>query len=169
MLNWFFRSSKRRKAAEPLYQSVMQLARSPHPYREGWVADTLEGRLQMLSLVGGLTLRRLRDLGAEGRSLADGLTQQIFSGLDHALREEGVGDSSIARRIRKMGEQFYGLAAALDEALSEAEPLPWLQHVLLRNVQTDETKAAALAEWTINLQQRFERIDLAAFQKGQLG
>ncbi|MEL7231876.1 MAG: ubiquinol-cytochrome C chaperone family protein, partial [Pseudomonadota bacterium] len=96
------------------YDAIMAKARDPRPFQIGAVDDTLEGRFAMVSLVSTLVLRALRDVGPEGRELADGVYREVFSGFDYGLREEGVGDSSIARKIRKMGEEFFGLARSLD-------------------------------------------------------
>ncbi|NBC19860.1 MAG: ubiquinol-cytochrome C chaperone [Alphaproteobacteria bacterium] len=103
--------------AARLAESVMSAARRPSFYSAGLVTDTLEGRFSMVAMHGALLIRHLRRAGDEGFRTAERMGEILFDRFDYALREEGVGDHSIARRMRKLGEEFYGLARALDEAL----------------------------------------------------
>ena len=125
--------------------AVTKMAREPEPYLRGWTPDTIYGRFHMVALVATLAMRRFRALGAEGKSLSKAFSEMLFSDFDHSLREHGVGDSSIARRIRKMGEEFYGLASAVDEALDQGGPDKHLAEVIRRNIQHDNGKALELA------------------------
>ncbi|MEL8056081.1 MAG: ubiquinol-cytochrome C chaperone family protein [Pseudomonadota bacterium] len=132
--------------ARSWYDEIMAKAREPGPFQIGAVDDTLEGRFVMVSLVSTLVLRCLREVGPEGRDLADGVYREVFSGFDYGLREEGVGDSSIARKIRKMGEEFFGLARAIDAVLSGEKDEP-LAEVLERNGVANAGYGPDLAEW----------------------
>ncbi|MEO0983182.1 MAG: ubiquinol-cytochrome C chaperone family protein [Pseudomonadota bacterium] len=107
------------KTAEDAYKSVMAASLAPVLYQERVAQDTIEGRFSMTALHGALAMRRLRTAGEPGRVLAAALQKRLFSGFDYALRETGVGDSSIARKARRLGEEFYGLARAIDSALSD--------------------------------------------------
>jgi cytochrome b pre-mRNA-processing protein 3 len=149
MFGWFRKDKRGEKAAKSWYAAIMTKARDPKPYLEALVEDSLDGRFNMVTLVATLVMRRLRDFDEDGRALADGVYREVFSGFDHALREEGVGDSSIARKMRKMGEEFFGLARAIDGAFEQDSPHQALTEALTRNVQPDEDKAQALAEWLI--------------------
>ena len=90
----------------------------------------------------------------------------LFSDFDHALRENGVGDASIARRIRKMGEEFYGLAKAIDEALDAGAPQKEIAAVLQRNVQPDHDKAMALADYLLPLSEQVDDLSDATALAG---
>ncbi|MEM7329645.1 MAG: ubiquinol-cytochrome C chaperone family protein [Pseudomonadota bacterium] len=151
MFNWFNRKSPNMDAAKRWRDAVNTAARAPEPFLREWVTDTVYGRFNMVTLVATLAMRRMRDLGGEGKTLSEAFTELLFSDFDHALREHGVGDSSIARRIRKMGEEFFGLAKAVDEALDGAAPKAMLADVLQRNVQKDAEKAQALAAYLLDL------------------
>ncbi|WOR13793.1 ubiquinol-cytochrome C chaperone family protein [Hyphomonas sp. FCG-A18] len=166
---WLGKQDADKRVSEQWHSEIMAMARDPEPFLRGWVTDTLEGRFAMASLVTILVLRRLRDIGSEGRALADGVYREVFSGFDHALREHGVGDSSIARRMRKMGEEFFGLARAIDAALAGKGDEP-LAEVLRRNgiIKADEHKEA-LADWVMLREGELARLDEAALLAGQVG
>lgn len=121
------------EACEAAFKSVMDAARRSEFFEAGMAPDTREGRFGIVTLHAALIMRRLRDCGAEGRALSDCLYKQLFSSFDYALREEGVGDSSIARKIRGMGEEFFGLARALDQALGSNADDAAIADILSRN------------------------------------
>lgn len=167
MFGWFRKDKAAQKSAADWYVAIMAKSREPEPYLSGWIEDTLEGRFQMVTMVSTLVMRRLRDFGDEGRTLADGIYKNVFSGVDHALREEGVGDSSIARKVRKMGEEFFGLARAMDATFESSETSVQMTETLKRNVQSDADKAAQLADWVIALDAELQEFARDAALSGQ--
>jgi cytochrome b pre-mRNA-processing protein 3 len=88
-------------------------------YTEFAVADTVEGRFELYSLHVILLLHRLKGEGAQAAETAQALFDIFIGQLDHALREIGVGDLSVAKKMRKLGEAFYGRAKAYDAALGD--------------------------------------------------
>lgn len=149
--DWFENRRRRKGAVEGWRQFIMRTARDPHPYAEGWVNDTMEGRSQMVALVTTIILRRLRAVIARDAKLSRTLYHAVFKSFDAALREEGVGDASIARRMRKIGEEFVGLARAFDGALDNAAPGE-VEDVLARNGVCSAPHSAPLAAWLSDLQ-----------------
>ena len=148
----FFPARRRRiTAAKRWHDWILSTARSPEPYQSGWVQDTRDGRFQMVALISTLVLRRLRDCDAEGRHLADLVYKAVFSDFDYALREEGVGDSSIARKIRRLGEEFFGLARAIDQALSDSDLENTIATVVVKNQIVSSQQAPDFAVWLINI------------------
>lgn len=119
-----------RASAARLVASVMTGARQPNLYLKGCAKDDFDGRFQMAALHGGLVMRRLKHLGNDALIVSEKFGEALFDRFDYAYREEGVGDASIARKVRKLGERYFGLARALDAALDGAEPV---QDVLVRN------------------------------------
>jgi cytochrome b pre-mRNA-processing protein 3 len=103
-----------------LYESAVERARQPSFYTEFAVADTVEGRFELYSLHVILLLHRLKREGDQAAETAQALFDVFVSQLDHALREIGVGDLSVAKKMRKLGEAFYGRAKAYDAALDAA-------------------------------------------------
>lgn len=156
MFGWLKKNAVDKDAVRRWRDAVTAQARLPEPYLKGWVPDTIYGRFNMVALMATLALRRLRTCGAEGRALSKALGEMLFSDFDHALRENGVGDASIARRIRKMGEEFYGLAKAIDEALDAGAPQKEVATVLQRNVQPNRELAMALADYILPLSERVD-------------
>ncbi|MEL7042431.1 MAG: ubiquinol-cytochrome C chaperone family protein [Pseudomonadota bacterium] len=166
MIKLFNRKQANKAAVKRWRDAITAQARLPEPFLKGWVTDTVYGRFNMVALVAALAMRRLRDFGQEGRTLSQAISEMLFSDFDHALRENGVGDSSIARRIRKMGEEFFGLVKAIDEALGATPAKPALIAVLQRNVQPDEADATALAAYMLDLNVDIEDLSEGEVQAG---
>ena len=163
------RPFSRRRALEAeagrLYAAIVARARQPGLYREFGVADTLDGRFEMLVLHVVVLLRRLRELGEA--ELAQAVVDNMFADLDQALREIGVGDISVARKIRPMAEAFQGRAAAYGAALSMGDDGDALARALARNVFAGEVappRAGALALYVRRLEVR-----LGALTPGEIG
>lgn len=158
MFGWLNRKSVDPAVVQRWRDSITTAARNPEPYLREWVPDTIYGRFNMVALVSTLAMRRLRDCGSDGRTITKKLTDRLFSDFDHSLREHGVGDASIARRIRKMGEEFFGLAKAVDAALEQGGPHKALAAVIQKNIQPDAEKAGELSEFIIVLNEQVERL-----------
>jgi cytochrome b pre-mRNA-processing protein 3 len=114
-----FRQRGPRLAGQRLYESVVAQARQPAFYTAFGVADTVEGRFELYSLHAILVLHRLKGEGSQAAETAQALFDIFLSGLDDALREIGVGDLSVAKKMRKLGEAFYGRAKAYEAALGD--------------------------------------------------
>ena len=80
--------------------------------------DTIEGRFELYSLHVVLLLHRLKGIDEAAGETAQALFDIYLSALDNALREIGVGDLSVAKKMRKLGEAFYGRAMGYDTALA---------------------------------------------------
>jgi len=112
-----FRQRRPKVVGRLLYESAVERARQPLFYTEFAAPDTLEGRFELYSLHVILLLHRLKGEGPAAAETAQALFDIFVSQLDHALREIGVGDLSVAKKMRKLGEAFYGRAKAYDAAL----------------------------------------------------
>jgi cytochrome b pre-mRNA-processing protein 3 len=116
---------------EAIYGTIVTQAREPLFYRDLGVPDTVNGRFDLLLLHLWMVLRRLKPLEAGGR-LCQALFDRFCDDMDGNLREMGVGDLTVPKRMRAFGEAFYGRAAAYDLALTAgAEPLA---QALCRNI-----------------------------------
>lgn len=118
---WPFGRSEQRARADALVALVSQVSRQPAFYGPDRTPDTLEGRLELLMLHGALLLIRLRDAPELG-PLAQSFTDRLFRHIDAGLREDGVGDLSVPRRMRRIAGQFYGRLEAYAAALAADEP-----------------------------------------------
>lgn len=135
-----FRKDRMGDAAMAVYTPIVAQSRHPRPYREWGIADTVTGRFDLLSLHMALVLHRLRGEPRAGR-FAQALFDLFFRDMDRSLREMGVGDLSVPRRIARMTEMFYGLLASVGEALDRADSEA-LTAALSRNVFATEPNAA---------------------------
>lgn len=141
------RGARARKAAA-LYAAAVAQARQPALYTALAAPDTLEGRFELIVLHVHLLCRRLGKLGAEGSGLAQAVFDAMFRDMDRNLRELGVSDPSMSRRIKAMLEAYYGRIKAYDAALAEGGDA--LERALARNVYMADTASApahALAEY----------------------
>lgn len=137
----FGRRSTREGMIATLHQRINAAARQPGLYTALGVPDTVEGRFECLCLHVILVLRRLNQLPAPAEDVAQDLVNAVFLQLDSSLRELGVGDFGVPKRMKKLGAAFYGRAGGYDAAL-EAGDHPALAAVLARNVLATEDDAA---------------------------
>lgn len=122
----------RKQRAKALHERILEGALAPMLYESGLASDTFDGRFEQAALHGALVMRHLREIGPEGKEMAQDLYEAIFDGFDYSYRETGVGDSSISRKVRALGERFFGLARSLDSAL-ESQDDRELQAFVARN------------------------------------
>lgn len=138
---WPFKRSKADIDAERLLEAVTQTSRQPSLFGEGRIPDTLEGRFELMALNASLALIRLRE--AQGvETLAQAFTDKLFRLWDAGLREDGVGDLVVPKKMRKLASSFYGRLSAYGEALKSPEALAT---VIARNVFASEAHAFAPA------------------------
>jgi cytochrome b pre-mRNA-processing protein 3 len=128
-----FRRRQKAGAADALYRAVVAQARQPRFYSSAAVPDTPDGRFDLIVAHAVLVLRRLHREPETTRHLAQALFDLMFADMDQNLREMGVGDLAVGKRIKAMAKGFYGRLAAYDRALEESD-LPALQAALRRNL-----------------------------------
>jgi cytochrome b pre-mRNA-processing protein 3 len=117
MLRAFFRKGPVKKAARSLYDALAEAARDPALYGPGRVADTPDGRFELLALHAAVVFARLSKRGEQAEETAQEVFNILFSALDNALRELGVGDILVGKRIRRLAESFYGRMAVYTDGL----------------------------------------------------
>jgi len=153
--NWFQRRTARRKAAGEAYRRLVRQALEPSWYLGG-MPDTFDGRARMITLLTSLAIDRLsRVAGPDIAPLAARLDELVLDGFDAAFREKGVGDASIARKVRKLAQEHAGLGKALFAALkddSETQRAAQVDAILRRNGVVAPGHAGALATTLLDLQ-----------------
>ena len=117
--------------AAALYARTAERARTHELYEACGIPDTLDGRFDALALHAALVIDRLRH-EPDGEALSQAFFNAMFRHLDLTLREIGVQDLGVGRRIKIMAEGFHGRALAYRAALAGAGPTP-LVEVLRRN------------------------------------
>ncbi len=141
-------------AGEALYAAAVTQARQPGLYTTLGVPDTREGRFELYSLHVILLLDRLKG-GAESQQGESGeikqaLIDRFTKGLDDAFRELGVGDTAVPKRIKKLGEAFYGRARSADQAFATLPDVRPLQALLARTLfDGDDARAAGMADYIV--------------------
>jgi cytochrome b pre-mRNA-processing protein 3 len=109
-----------RGTIEAIYGMIVTQAREPLFYRDLGVPDTVNGRFDLLVLHLWMVLRRLQPT-AGGAGLSQALFDRFCEDMDGNLREMGVGDLTVPKRMQAFGEAFYGRTAAYDLALADGE------------------------------------------------
>jgi cytochrome b pre-mRNA-processing protein 3 len=131
------RRGRYERAGFELYGAAVAAAREPYLYTALGVPDTLDGRFDMVSLYTFLLIQRLKREPAPGPALAQAVFDAMFSDMDINLREMGVGDLSVGRKVRVMWEAFHGRAAAYAAAINAGDTSA-LEAALVRNVWRGE-------------------------------
>jgi cytochrome b pre-mRNA-processing protein 3 len=154
-----------REAFGPLWQAIVVKARDPAWYTHAGVADTIEGRFDMVTLVLAVVLLRLERAGEA--SSAARLTEWFVEDMDAQLRQAGVGDLVVGKHVGKLMATLGGRLGALREALPEGEAA--LAPVLFRNVtMSDPAPSQALAEGLLAFHRAVAGMPLDALLAGRL-
>jgi cytochrome b pre-mRNA-processing protein 3 len=123
-----------RSVAEKLYAATVAQARQPALYADFGAPDTPDGRFEVYTLHVLLVLGRLREIGATAATTSQAYFDAYIGGLDNGLRELAVGDLSVGKTMRKLGEAFYGRGKAMDDALAALPDRSMLDALLGRTV-----------------------------------
>lgn len=144
--------------AAALYARTAERARAAELYEACGVPDTLDGRFDALALHATLMIERLRR-EPDGEALAQAFFDAMFRHLDLTLREIGVQDLGVGRRIKIMAEGFHGRALAYRAALA-GEGSTSLAEVLRRNAYGGRPPADAepVARLEAHVRQETDRL-----------
>jgi len=163
---WPFRHSRKPRLAprgtiEAIYGMIVTQAREPMFYRDLGVSDTVNGRFDLLLLHLWLVLRRLRTTDG-GQVVSQALFDRFCEDMDDNLREMGVGDQTVPKRMRAFGEAFYGRARAYDQAMDEG--VEALVSAIRKNILNggDTGHAQQLAAYALAAERDLGRADDAA-------
>ena len=143
LFRWLKRSP-RADTIQGLYGAIVAQGRKPAFYAEYGVADTPEGRFDMILLHLILFVRRLRRESAPIRALGQGVFDLFCRDMDHSFREMGIGDLAVPKHMRRVAEAFYGRATAYDAAIEGAHE-DRLTAVLARNIFPQSAGASGAA------------------------
>jgi cytochrome b pre-mRNA-processing protein 3 len=141
MAKWPFQPSRASQDAARLLDAVTEASRRPALYGAGRIPDTLEGRFEAMALHGVLALIRL-NAEAGSAPLAQEFTDKLFRVFDAGLREAGVGDLTVPKRMRVLAANFYGRLEAYQPAIA-ANDRTALGAAFGRNIFADEAHTCA--------------------------
>lgn len=167
-----------------LYRSIVAEARRPIFYTDHGVPDTVTARFDMIVLFMAVLLHRLRDeprpapgskpvtgrRATDPHELGRQLLDLFFTEMDQSLREMGIGDVAVPKRIKKLASAWNGRVIAYDAAL-DAHDAEAFAAAIARNVFAgldDRSGAAALAAHALTASARLAATPLPDVLAGRI-
>ncbi len=156
-----FGSAQTREDALTLLDGIVRISRRPGFFGADRLPDSFEGRLELVLAHAAVLVLRLRRDPADA-NLAQEFIDAFFKYLDASLREAGVGDLTVPKRMKKLAGGFYGRLKAYEEGLNAGDDS--LAAALIRNAlgQAGAGFAPALAAHLRTEHARLLAADLAA-------
>ncbi len=146
MLKSLFKRRKHSRAGD-VYAGLVARARHADFYSNNIVPDTFDGRFEMMVMHLYLLHSRLKETSENGRRFSQELFDAFISDMDAGLREAGVGDQTVPKRINKMTRVFYGRTGAYDDIFdSETDIQMQVVETIGRNLFPDASDAAKPAK-----------------------
>jgi cytochrome b pre-mRNA-processing protein 3 len=148
--------------ASILYGAIVAQARNPVLYADFGVPDTVSGRFEMVVLHTGLVLDRLQREGEAGKAAGQKVFDLYCRDMDQSLRELGIGDLGVPKRMKKMAEAFYGRAAVYGAAVAAKDKV-LLAEALTRNAFAGGKSAGGeipLADYVLASAERLNAVSL---------
>lgn len=163
-------SNANRAITEALYASIVAAARQAPLYSDWNVPDTPLGRFEMVSLHMFLFQHRMHEEAGASRDIAQILIDDFFQDVDHSLRELGIGDMGIPKRMKKLAKMYYGRTAAYADALDRGDREA-LVAALSRNIRPGEAswpEADRLADYVVDVVGKLAAQDSEAIRGGRI-
>lgn len=152
LFDFFVRKKNNKLIFDRQYAALTSVARQPTFYTQLSVPDTVMGRFELLSIVMILYFRRTRLSGKSGQQIAQTVVEAFFQDLDHSIRELGIGDHGVPKRMKKFAGMFYGRLKAYADAM-DSDDQQTLEDALGRNIfpemESDLPDMSGLANWMI--------------------
>ncbi|GLK71632.1 ubiquinol-cytochrome C chaperone [Ancylobacter dichloromethanicus] len=169
MILRFFRRNGGDETIQRLYGAIVAHSRQPVFYTDYGVPDTIAGRFEMILVHAFLLFHRLKHESEARRALGQRVFDAFCTDMDANLREMGVGDLTVPKKMKKVAEAFYGRVGAYEAPL-EAGDLDALGEAVLRNVygsnEAHGLQARALADYMIGAAAALRAIPFAALAVG---
>ncbi len=168
-LKRWFGSKVDAASVRPLYDAIIAEARLPHWYVEGQVADSIDGRFDMVNVVLALVLIRMEAMGGEAETPSSLLAESFVADMDGQLRELGIGDIGVGKHIgRMMGALGGRLGAYRDGFGAGGDP----RDALVRNVYRGQNPDPRALEHVVTalklLFERLSEVSLTGLLSGKL-
>jgi cytochrome b pre-mRNA-processing protein 3 len=127
MLRWLRDRARTRRIGRALYDSIVAQSRAEAFYRALRVPDTVEGRFELVVLHMHLVLERLRREASPATDVSRALIEAFVSDMDDNMREMGIGDLSVPRRVKRTAAALFERSrdyAAAQHAAASLDVLP---------------------------------------------
>ena len=137
--------------AERIYRKLMDAARTPAFYGANKAPDNYDGRIDVLTLHLSVVLHALGDHGEQGKRLSQAIYEIMRDDFDVALREEGLSDTGVMKRIKPMIRLFYTRIKAYTDAFIAEDRNAALQAALRDGLLVEQGTdyAPVLADYTL--------------------
>ena len=162
----FFGRGTHSRTIEAVYGAIVAQARAPAIYREFGIPDTLEARFEVLILHLSIVLDRLAAEPAV-REIGQGVFDRFCQDMDDHMREMGVGDLAVPKKMRGVADAFYGRREAYRLAVESEDALI---ASLTRNVYAgvDAGNARELARYILAAKAGLARLSASDAMAGRL-
>ncbi|MBV9997368.1 MAG: ubiquinol-cytochrome C reductase [Caulobacteraceae bacterium] len=156
-------------AGRRLYAAAVRQARSPGIYAALGAPDTPDGRFEIYTYHLLLLLERLKGGGREAAAASQAAFDAYISGLDHGLRELAVGDLSVGKAMRRLGEAFYGRAKAWSSAVEALPDRGPMEELIARTVLSGvaDPRPAPLADYLLEARRKLAATSLERLLEGE--
>jgi cytochrome b pre-mRNA-processing protein 3 len=170
MLSFLFNNRTSSSIPQQLYGRLMAQARSREFYSEFGVSDSVMGRYDVLSLHVYLFARRLR---AEDSEVSIALSQDVFdqftADIERALRELGIGDTTVPKRKKAMIHSFYAQIDEFDPLIAKHDIELLSQRMQERFAkESSKVDGKAMSRYTLKLVEVLKDQSFAGIKKGDL-
>jgi cytochrome b pre-mRNA-processing protein 3 len=171
MFQWFRERGRTRRIGREIYDSIVAQARAEPFYRDLAVPDTPEGRLELIVLHIHLVLQRLASEGEAGANLSRAISETFVADMDDSMREMGIGDLGVPRRVKRAAAAVYDRGRVY-HAAQQSEDVEALAGALAEHVYmqgcADPASPAKLASYVRRAGVELDRVPSAALLDGQL-
>lgn len=170
VLGFFNKRRANRQIVQRQYGVITATARQPCFYTRYNVPDTVMGRFEMLSAIMILFLRRTSKSSEAGKQIAQEIVDAFFLDIDYSIRELGVGDNSVPKRMKKLAGMFYGRLERYADCLQQDDH-DQLATALAQNIHglaTDHSDMADLARWMFENDIHLARMDEIVVETGMV-
>lgn len=165
------RSRAEDEATMDLYHAIVAQARQPTLYQRFGVPDTVDGRFEMVVLHSVLLFHRLQREDKAGQALAQKVFDVFVTDMDRSLREMGVGDFGVPKRMKAIGTSFYGRVDAYGKPLvvgDRAGLAAALQRNLFPEEPEEPVKTGDLASYAFTVEAALDKQAFADIAAGRV-
>jgi cytochrome b pre-mRNA-processing protein 3 len=166
MLSSLFRGATNRKVIDRIHGEIVAAARDRALFTDYGIEDTLEGRFEAVVLLSAIVVHKLQALPDPAHEVAQDVTDALFRQFDAALREMGVGDTTVPKRMKTIAEAYLGRVKAYQDAFAKDRLA--LAPALSRNVYAGKNDGVRLARYVGALSDRLEDLALEDFLNGPI-
>jgi len=156
----FFKRPKHDKKAIDLYDKIVRVARTPILYTKYGVADTVIGRFDLILLHCFVVIRRLNKFGDEGIQKSQELFDVMFIDIDRNLREMGVGDTGLGKKVKSLATAFYGRLGSYENALESKN-----QKILIESLKRNLYSETRPSDYQLSLVSNYLKKRIAESEK----